>query len=118
MQCNKCSAAVDPDDSYRHAGRTLCEDCYLDIVTVPKTCDPWAVYSAKNLSSRNQVLTPLQERIMALLRVRGPITAQEICSELNISEDDFRRNFATLRHLELARGCKKDGQVCYTLFQE
>ena len=43
---------------------------------------------------------------------------EQICSDLGISEEEFRSNFATLRHMELATGCKKDGQVYFTLFDQ
>jgi hypothetical protein len=37
-------------------------------------------------------------------------------SELKISESEFKNNFATLRHMELARGLKEGDKVSYTLF--
>jgi hypothetical protein len=37
-------------------------------------------------------------------------------SELKISESEFKNNFATLRHMELARGFKEGDKVCYALF--
>lgn len=32
------------------------------------------------------------------------------------SEEEFRSNFATLRHMELAKGCKLEGWVWFTFF--
>jgi predicted ArsR family transcriptional regulator len=66
--------------------------------------------------AEGQQLTPLQERILTLLKDRGPLTAQEVMSELKISESEFKNNFATLRHMELARGLKEGDKVSYTLF--
>ncbi len=118
VRCKKCGAVIENEsDVYQHGGMDLCEDCYLDIVATPKTCDPWAVHSAKTLSKSGQVtLTSLQEKILDLIKKNGPVTAEEICSQLNISEEEFRSNFATLRHLELARACKVNDKVCYTTF--
>ena len=46
----------------------------------------------------------------------GPLQAIDICSHLAINETQFQNNFATLRHMELARGFKDGDKVCYTLF--
>lgn len=115
MKCSKCGNEL-KDDVYHYAGLQLCEDCYLDMVATPKTCDPWAVHTAKSLTKQKPFLTPLQEKILNLIKERGPITAEEICRELGITEADFRTNFAALRHMELARACKEGERVCYTLF--
>ena len=118
MKCEKCGADLSSDDSYEYAGQTLCEDCYLDIKAAPKACDPWAVFTAKKEAGSNPLLTPVQEKIMALIRDRGSLTAEEICKALNISEAEFRVNFTTLRHMELARATKEGGTICYTTFGE
>ena len=116
MQCEKCGAPIDLDESYEHAGQTLCEDCYLDIKAAPKVCDPWAVYAAKKEAAGNVILTPVQEKIMALIKEKGPLTAQQICEGIGITEEEFYTNFAALRHMELARGTKKGNEVYFTTF--
>jgi len=116
MKCEKCATEITLGDSYEHSGQTLCEDCYLDIVATPKTCDPWAVYSAKKTMSQDMILTEEQQKIFDLIKTKGPLTVEQICADLGFSEKVFRSNFATLRHMELAKGCKVKGQVCYTLF--
>lgn len=119
MKCDKCADQISAEEAHDHGGKTLCDDCYMDAVATPKTCDPWAVYSAKKTMSQDAVaLTETQQRIFDLIKARGPLTLEQICAELNITEEEFRTNFATLRHMELARGCKIDGQVCYALFDE
>ncbi|MGA9536577.1 MAG: DeoR family transcriptional regulator [Desulfobacterales bacterium] len=118
MKCEKCAIKISPDNIYEHSGQTLCEDCYLDVVATPKTCDPWAVYSAKKSVSHDMILTIEQQKIFDIIKTRGPLTLEQICADLGISEEEFRRNFATLRHMELAKGCKMEGQVCYTLFDD
>jgi DNA-binding CsgD family transcriptional regulator len=116
VACNSCGVSIEKGEEFEHLGRTLCEDCYLDALNPPKACDPWAVHTAKSSMAQGQELTPLQERILMLLKDRGPLTAQEVMSELKISESEFKNNFATLRHMELARGFKENGKVSYTLF--
>ncbi|MBC7358199.1 hypothetical protein SAMN02745206_01115 [Desulfacinum infernum DSM 9756] len=116
LRCDACGATVNRDEQYEHAGQTLCEDCYLDRMATPKVCDPWAVYSAKKTGEGQGGLTELQEKILKLLKERGPVPLEEIEAELGIDESEFRANFATLRHLELAKATKVGDKVCYTLF--
>jgi hypothetical protein len=118
MKCDKCGAEVLAEEKFEHSGQTLCEDCYLDIVTIPKTCDPWAVHSAKSTSQQSDGLTAEQQQLLDLIKKSGPLTIEEICAELSIDISEFQRNFATLRHMELARGFKKGEQVYYTLFND
>jgi hypothetical protein len=114
--CAKCSASIQGTETYEFAGESLCEDCYLEQKVKPITCDPWAVYTARDSSGKARQLTDLQGRILNLLKEKGPLQAIEIFSHLGISEAQFQNNFATLRHMERARGFKDGEKVCYTLF--
>jgi len=117
MRCEKCGTTLNRvEDLYEYAGQKLCEDCYLDLVSTPKTCDPWAVHSAKGFGHKKEDLTPVQQKILDLLKEKGPLSLEEICTSIGIDEEEFRSNFASLRHMELARACKVQGKVCYTLF--
>lgn len=116
MLCEKCQGVLDPGQSFQHSGRTVCEDCYLDLVAVPKTCDPWAVHSAKRTPNHEKTLLPQQQQILDLLRTDGPLTAQQICARLSMTPDELQTHFASLRHMELARGMKVGDEVRYTLF--
>lgn len=115
-KCEKCGASADDDETYELAGKTLCEDCYLEQKIKPAACDPWAVYSAKNTMSQDPGLTDMQARILDLIKTKGPLEAADICRELGISETEFQNGFATLRHMELARGFKEGLKVFYTQF--
>ena len=48
MKCDRCSAAVQEGEEREHHGEILCEDCYMDVLSPAKACDPWAVHSAKS----------------------------------------------------------------------
>ena len=114
--CAKCGASIEGPETYVFAGESLCEDCYLEQRVKPVTCDPWAVYTARNTSGKTRQLTELQERILKLLKEKGALEAPEICQQLNISIIQFENNFATLRHMELARGFKDGDKIAYMLF--
>ncbi len=115
-KCEKCGVSTEADETYDFAGESLCEDCYLERKIKPVTCDPWAVYSARNTSGQAPQLTDIQGRILDLIKTEGPLEIAQISSRLGISEVQFQNNFATLRHMELARGFKDGDKVRYTLF--
>ncbi|SHO44508.1 hypothetical protein SAMN02745220_00773 [Desulfopila aestuarii DSM 18488] len=118
MLCSKCTSAVLEQDIYEHAGQTLCEDCYIDAVSAPKTCDPWAVYVATRTKSKGDTLPADLQRILDVITASGPISLEQICSQLALDEREFRARFSTLRHMELAQVCKVEGQVLYIPFQK
>ncbi len=116
IKCEKCGDSIEAAETYEFAGKSLCEDCYLEQRVKPITCDPWAVYNARSSRGKAPQLTDIQGRILNLIKTEGPLEAPEICRRLGISEAQFQNNFATLRHMELARGFKDSDKVRYTLF--
>ena len=116
MRCVRCGCELSEGNTYEFGGQTLCEDCYIDRMATPKTCDPWAVYTAKRTVEKNPTLTPLQQKIYDFISHRGHADMETICSELSITEEDFRTAFAVLRHMELCKASKQGDKVVYTLF--
>jgi hypothetical protein len=117
MECARCGAACEADELREHAGQDLCEDCFLEAASTVKTCDPWAVHLAKSDRGRGPVtLTPLQQQLFDLVKAAGEISIPEACRRLGLDEAALRHEFATLRHLELLRGCKRGDAVHLTLF--
>lgn len=117
MECGRCGVALEAGESREHAGQNLCEDCYIEAVSPVQACDPWAVHLAKSDKGRSGVqLTPDQQKLYDLVKERGMISFPEAASLMGLSEDDVRREFATLRHLELLRGHKQRQQVFIALF--
>ena len=63
----KCNKQIEKQQGYEYQGRVFCEDCYMDILSPPKACDPWAVHSAKTFLKGKDKLstqTPLQLKIV------------------------------------------------------
>jgi len=91
----------------------LCEDCYIDLLSPVKVCDPWAVYSAKSFSKDDESsveVTETQLKILQILKETGG-TAPEIISErLKITPSDLEREIATLRHMEKVKGELRKGK--------
>jgi hypothetical protein len=119
LVCEKCGKAVAEERGYEHLGRSYCEDCYMDILSPPKACDPWAVYAARTPeqgADKLALLTPLQRRIVDFVKSRGEATAGEVMESLNLTEQEFRREFVVLRHMEILKGSKKETGTVYKLF--
>ncbi len=119
FQCAKCGKEVKEEQCYEYQGNRYCEDCYMDILSPPKACDPWAVHSAQTFlrgKDKLSTLTPLQLRIVNYIKEKGEATAEEMIKNLNLSEEELRREFAALRHMEILHGTKKGDKILYILF--
>ena len=117
MECARCGLGLEAEESREHDGKALCEDCYISALNAPKACDPWAVHLAKSDKGRSGVqLTPGQQQLYDLVKKRGMISFPEAASQLGLAEEEVRREFATLRHLELLRAHKQRQQVLIALF--
>jgi hypothetical protein len=117
MECERCGTRVEAGESREHEGKELCEDCYISAVNPPKACDPWAVHLAKSDKGRSGLqLTPVQQQLYDLVKKRGMISFPEAASQLGLTEEELRREFTTLRHLELLRAHKQHQQVLIALF--
>ena len=117
MDCQRCGTKLTAGETREHDGKELCEDCYIAAVSPPQACDPWAVHLAKSDKGRSGVqLTPAQQKLYDLVKKRGMISFPEAASHLGLTEEEVRREFATLRHLELLRSHKQRQQVLIALF--
>jgi hypothetical protein len=115
MKCEKCDKQINEDDEgFRYSGRVLCEDCYIDIVSPPKACDPWAVYIAKSTigteSGSEPVLSDRQNVILAALRETGGVEPEVLSVRVGLKLPELERELATLRHMEKIKGALRDGR--------
>lgn len=121
MKCDRCKQDIKPGDEHEHLGETLCEDCCMIALSPLKTCDPWAVHSAKNFensTAKNSSLTPIQSQMLKLLEEKGAMEPAQLLVELgsDIQLKDLEREFATLRHMEKVRGEKQGDKVFWRLW--
>jgi hypothetical protein len=119
LQCSKCGKTLEKNECYEHQGKVFCEDCYMDILSPPKACDPWAVHSAQTFlkgKDKLSTLTPLQLSIVNYIKKKEGATLEEMIENLNLTEEELRREFAVLRHMEILRATKKEGKILYILF--
>ena len=119
FQCTRCSKEIEKQQCYERQGKVFCEDCYMDILSPPKACDPWAVHSAQTFlkgKDKLSTLTPLQLTVVNYIKKKGEATLEELIENLNLTEQELRREFAVLRHMEVLRATKKEGNILYILF--
>lgn len=121
MKCDSCKAEIAPHEVNEHLGRNLCEDCYMDALSPVRTCDPWAVHSAKTFeaqSSGQPALNDTQYRILAILKETGGLERHDLVKKLGgrISDADLERQFAPLRHMEKVRAEKRGDKVFLRLW--
>ena len=121
MQCDRCNAVIEDGEEREHLGQVLCEDCYMDALSPAKSCDPWAVHSAKSFeqhSGSTATLTPIQTEILRILKETGGIERAAILEQLKgkLTQPQLEREFATLRHMEKARAEKREGKIFLTLW--
>jgi len=119
-QCAKCNKGIEKHQCYECQGNIFCEDCYMDILSPPKACDPWAVYSAQIfLKGKDKLssLMPSQIEIVNYIKKKAEATMEEIITDLHLTEDEFRREFVVLRHMEVLKAKKKGDRIFYVLFQ-
>ena len=91
----------------------------MDILSPPKACDPWAVHSAQTfLKGKDKLATlaPLQLRLVNYLKQKGEATLEELIENLNLTEEELRREFAVLRHMEILKATKRGDRIYYLLF--
>jgi NMD protein affecting ribosome stability and mRNA decay len=53
IKCQNCGKDVPEDEVFATEGKTLCEDCYIDMGPRIRVCDPWGERS-KSSSYRQQ----------------------------------------------------------------
>jgi hypothetical protein len=119
MKCDKCSKNIEEGEKREIHGRTLCEDCYIDVLSPAKACDPWAVYSAKSFSKVHKSsieFTETQAKILQLLKDTGGAEPRIIIERLQIKLSDLEREIATLRHMEKVRGELREGKKYFRLW--
>lgn len=116
MICSRCQEEIPEGEEMNYMGQVLCEDCYVEAVSMPRTCDVAAVYNAKmarKLAGQKgtEGLTELQKELYEYVKDKGKVTSEDLAKKFQLSPSELQRQFTTLRHCELLKGTKIDGVV-------
>jgi len=114
--CARCRVEVPAKDVYYHQDQQVCEDCYMEVLQRPKTCDVTAVQMAKKHrqatgQTGTEGLLDIQKKIYNYIKENEKATRQQVTEALNISEFELDKQIAVLRHCELVKGRKEGNQV-------
>ena len=113
MQCDRCNNKIESGEERDHLGQVICEDCYMVVLSPSKSCDPWAVHSAKSFErvqgGRIQ-LSDLQKMILDVLQETGGVAPTALADRLELQLADLERELATLRHMEKTRAELREGK--------
>ena len=103
MKCTKCKVDIVDGEEREHNNDILCEDCYIDILSPAKFCDPWADYAAKSHVENNQnvSLNSNQSKIIQVLTNYGEVEHLFLIEKLKdqISPEDGERECASLHRM-------------------
>lgn len=115
MLCARCKEEIPQGEEMKYAGQTLCEDCYIEAIEPPRTCDVTAVYSAKlarKLAGQEGTdgLTELQKEMYEYVKAAGKVTPEALARKFQLAKWQLEKQLATLRHCELLKAAMIDGQ--------
>ena len=119
MRCDRCGEQIPDGEEMEHFGRMLCEECYMQVLSPARACDPWAVRSAQTLSQIDGADTGLsqaQTSILQVLEETGGIETGALADRLQMKLPELERELATLRHMEKIRGQMRAGKKIICLW--
>ncbi len=111
-QCDRCGGRIPSVECVSHGSRKVCEDCAMDLLSPAKVCDPWAVKMASGSFEAEAdavaTLQGLEKKLYDLVSTNGRVPFEELPGRLEVSQTELNRAVATLRHMELVRGHRRD----------
>lgn len=119
VKCQECAKELAEDEVFVTAGKTLCEDCYINVGQRIRTCDPWGEHSKRVFrESHGQKgtdgLTGLQKEMYKFVEIKGKVTAQEMIEKFKLSPAELENQFAILRQCQLLKS-KREGDQFYAV---
>jgi late competence protein required for DNA uptake (superfamily II DNA/RNA helicase) len=117
IKCQSCSKKIVEDEVFVTEGKTLCEDCYIDVGRRIRVCDPWGersktVFRKSHGLEGTDGLTDLQKEIYEYIQEKGKATKAELMEKFKLPTTELENQFAILRHCQLLKG-KKEGDAVY-----
>ena len=96
VKCARCGCEISAEYSFTHFSQTLCEDCYIDVRSPAKACDPWAVYLATHSREAaglkaGEGLTELQQEIYEFVKNKGRATVEELKVKFKITQAELEK---------------------------
>ncbi|MBI2832628.1 MAG: hypothetical protein HYX79_10275 [Chloroflexi bacterium] len=115
MKCDRCGSEIKEGESFSYQGRTVCEECYMELGLHFQGCDPWATYTATRIRDQKNLkgtegLTDLQKKVYGLVKDKGRVTRDDVKLALLLSEAELDAQIAALMHSELVKERSEAGR--------
>ena len=106
MKCSRCSQEISEDEGHPYQGKILCDDCYAEVISTEKTCDPWATFLSGKTRERaglkgEEGLSPTEKKVYQFIKSQGRTTRAEVMAKLGLSVEDLAPQLNVLMHAEL-----------------
>ena len=91
----------------------------MDTLSPARTCDPWAVHSAKTFIKKSGAppeINETQAEILRILKESGGTEFSTLLRKLHLKASDLEREIAALRHMEKVRGQLREGRKILRLW--
>ncbi len=116
MNCSRCGRQITKETSYDYEGKTLCEDCFMEVGLHPKECEPWATYVATHTPGgagpkSKQGLTDLQKQIHEFIKSKGRVPREEVMANFKLSESDMDAQTTALFHSEFVKEIREGSKT-------
>jgi len=84
----------------------------MDVLSPPRTCDPWAVRSASMSRDVGKIdaVSEIQGKILRILAETNGTDLETLSYLLGMRPGDVEREIAALRHMEKIRAALRDGR--------
>ena len=121
MKCDNCGAEMDREEAREHLGRVICEDCYMDVLSPVRTCDPWSTHSAKSFGDQPEgqaPLTGIQRKILDILEETKGCDKAVLLGKIKpeLSPKELERELSTLHHMEKVGARREGDRVVWLLW--
>lgn len=118
--CSICGCELSENEVYILHGRKLCEDCHMEETHPVKVCNPLPVITARKIGNTDNdptdMLNELQKAIYKFIMDNKKASAQQLCTEFELTEAQLTNQIAVLRHLQLVKGKKEGKTICLVPF--
>ena len=113
MKCSRCGQEIPANEAHSHQGQSLCEDCYIEVISPEKHCDPWATYLSSRESGATGVssLSDFQKAIHQFIKDQGKATREEVMAKFRLSADDMEPHLNVMRHSGVVKELSEDGTM-------
>ncbi len=91
----QCGKEMEKRFGFEHRKNAYCEDCYMDLLSPSKACNPWAVHSAKTFPKGEEKLSgelPSSLRLSIILKKKMRVLRKELCRILVLQKKNLRGN--------------------------